>query len=329
MLNERGLGERLRSALGDFATNPRRTKERLAGATSSANNQRAAKLAVQALTDHARSSFEAKLAENNLTPDQIVKNLQTWQQLKAQYEKNPTPEVVDAYMQSSQQLKKVGELFGAASQFDVEEPVEAEVVDQDQPKTWDDVDPRSPFKPQAETDTVAGDEGITWADVDERSPFKPQEEEPAPTWDDVDDASPFKPQAEEPAPAVDPRSPFAAGADTGRNEEEAADFRQAVADFEAGRAGEEPQPSKKQTAMAKAVKLATGQEFPADATEDQTLAHLAGDQVWPKLMANSKVMRGATEKLIAPYAAKGINTENLPMNARKAVLKKIFGSIKG
>jgi hypothetical protein len=81
--------------------------------------------------------------------------------------------------------------------------------------------------------------------------------------------------------------------------------------------------------MAKAVKLATGQEFPADATEDQTLAHLAGDQVWPKLMANSKVMRGATEKLIAPYAAKGINTENLPMNARKAVLKKIFGSIKG
>lgn len=274
ILNERGLGDRLRSAFGDFAANPRRTKEKLAGFAGSANNERAAKLAVQALTDHARSAFEAKLVENGLTPDQITKNLKVWSDLKALYEKNPTPKVVDAYIAASQSMKKVAELFGTASQFDVEEPVDAEVVDE--------------------------------------------------------------PAAEEPAPVVDPRSPFAGGEDAGRSEEDAAGFRQAVSDFEAGRAGEEPQPlNNRQKAIAKAASLALNMPSDEMAKDLETngdaamLEMMSSDKAWPNLMANSPVMRGAVEKALQPYAAKGVNTENLPQKARVAVLKAIFAKVAG
>lgn len=135
MLNEAGLGDRLRGAFNsarNFIANPEYAKRKLRGATGSANNQHAAKLAVQALTDHIRTAFEAKLQEAGMTPDQIREKMQTWMSLKKLYDQGtPSPKLMDAFIAASNEMKKIFELFqqGAAkTPFDVEEPVEAEIV---------------------------------------------------------------------------------------------------------------------------------------------------------------------------------------------------------
>jgi hypothetical protein len=127
-LTEAGLRDRLRGAfqnVRNFAANPEYTKRKLGGATGKAKNQRAAKLAVQALTDHLRTDFEAKLTENGMTPDQIKQKMETWASLKAMYDRgNPDPKLIDAFIAASNEMKKIFELFrsgGGPSPFDAPE----------------------------------------------------------------------------------------------------------------------------------------------------------------------------------------------------------------
>ena len=109
-ITEAGLGDRLRSifrSAGNFAANPEYTKRKLAGATSNANNKHGAKLAIQALTDHLRVDFEAKLMENGMTPDQIREKLQNWMRLKEMHSRNPSQQIIDAYIAAGEEMKKI------------------------------------------------------------------------------------------------------------------------------------------------------------------------------------------------------------------------------
>lgn len=127
ILTEAGLMDKLRGAIKggrNLFANPHLAKQQLAGATTAATNKRAAKLAVQLLTDHLRTSFEMKLSEAGMTPDQIASKLRQWdrlKQLEAQSGDNPSPKLVEALLAVSNDLKKIFELFQqtGASEFDM------------------------------------------------------------------------------------------------------------------------------------------------------------------------------------------------------------------
>ena len=141
-LNEAGLGDRLRGAFNNARNaiaNPEYTKRKLAGTKGVADNNHAAKLAVQALTDHLRAAFESKLQENGSTPDQVNKQLETWRKLNAAYSRgNNSPELIDALTLASNNMNEIAKLLKPVIQAKPVAPV-ADVsdlrYDEDLPRT--------------------------------------------------------------------------------------------------------------------------------------------------------------------------------------------------
>jgi hypothetical protein len=142
---EAGLLDRLRN----FVSNPQLAQRQLATSAGSSQNTRAAKLAVQLLADQLRTTFEMKLDELGMSPSEMAKKWKTWQQLKALEAKtggNPSPDLVNAMVQTSSELQKVYEFFHESgmleelkyeapeatdvTEFIDENPVETEVVDE-------------------------------------------------------------------------------------------------------------------------------------------------------------------------------------------------------
>ena len=117
ILSEAGLMNRLRGAVkgaGNVLANPQSTRQRLRTTAATANNTRAAKLAVQLFSDQLRSTFEMSLQQAEITPDQIAQKLEIWnklKQLEAKSRGNPSPKLVNAMVNQSQELKKIFKLF--------------------------------------------------------------------------------------------------------------------------------------------------------------------------------------------------------------------------
>lgn len=112
-------------SLRNIAANPEYSRQQLASQTKSSDNIRIAKLAIQILTDHLREIFRSKLEAAQMTPEQIVQKIKIWSKLQArmsQSKQNPTPDLVDAYVKMSDELKTIFKLFNhgnTRSQFDI------------------------------------------------------------------------------------------------------------------------------------------------------------------------------------------------------------------
>lgn len=119
-IQETGLRDRLRNIFKharNFTANPVYFKNRLNSVTNSANNQRAAKLAVQALTDNIRTNFNTRMQENGMTPEQIQAKLEMWMSLKAAYENNDTrPEVIDSLASASNEINRIAGILQPTQQ---------------------------------------------------------------------------------------------------------------------------------------------------------------------------------------------------------------------
>jgi hypothetical protein len=161
-ISEAGLLGRLRDAVGgipdklrrgaetarSMIANPKHAARSLATSGAASNNERAAKLAVQILSEKLRTDFEAKLSANGLTPDQIVTTLNQWQELKPKAEAG-NAEAVQQYNAASETLKTAFKLFNhgnAKSEFNqMEVPGAAE----------DPLDATEPEDATGETETGA------------------------------------------------------------------------------------------------------------------------------------------------------------------------------
>ena len=119
-----GLLGRLKGALGglanrigggiqtakNMASNPAYAQQQLAASGAAATNERAAKLAVQILSDNIRQKFQAALSANGLTPDQIIQTYDQWKKLKPKAEAGDQ-QALATYNQAADTLKKAFKLF--------------------------------------------------------------------------------------------------------------------------------------------------------------------------------------------------------------------------
>lgn len=78
VISEAGLLDRART----FAANPNFAKNEVSRFTSSQDNVRVAKLAIQLATEHLRDQFSAALSNAGLSPEEILKIYQQWAKLR-------------------------------------------------------------------------------------------------------------------------------------------------------------------------------------------------------------------------------------------------------